>query len=77
MIKFKKNPEQMAKLQQLAQQKGLPLKEMLLSDDHLQPVCNIFYDGMPKMVRMAFNKEKFTNFYQKNRETIIAQVLAD
>lgn len=77
MIKFKKNPEQLAKLTELAKQKGLPLKEMLLSDEHLESVCNVLYDGMPKMVRMAFNKEKFTSFYQKNRETIVAQVLAD
>lgn len=77
MIKFKKNPEQLEKLNTLAQQKGIPLREMLLSDEHLEPVCNILYDGMPKMVRMAFNKQKFTDFYQNNRETIISQVLSE
>lgn len=75
MIKFGKNPEQLQKLTTLAQQKGLPLRDLLLSDEHLDAVCGIFYEGMPKMVRMAFNRQKFTAFYQRQRETIVSQVL--
>ena len=44
---------------------------MLLSDDHLDKSSEIFYQGMPKLVRMTMNLTKFKAFYKNNREKIV------
>lgn len=74
MFKLKKNDPVANSLKKYAQEKNMPLKEILLSDTHLLEVCNIFYPNLPKLVRMSMNKDKFVNFYKQHRETFATQI---
>jgi hypothetical protein len=69
--KFQKNKAQMDELLALAKQVNLPVRDMLMSDEHFEASSAIFYKGMPKLVRMTMNATKFKTFYQNNREKII------
>lgn len=71
MFQVKKNDKTMKELIDYAATTGLSLREVLLSESHLQQVSSIFYAHMPKLVRMTMNKEKFTNFYNQHKETFV------
>jgi hypothetical protein len=64
---FQKNQAQTKQLQALAAQANMSVRDLMLSDDHLDPVCAIFYDGLPKLARMTMNREKFKTFYLNQR----------
>ncbi len=70
-MKHQKNKEQMQELMALAKQVDMPVRDMLMSDEHFDASSAIFYKGMPKLVRMTMNAEKFKTFYRNNREKII------
>jgi hypothetical protein len=70
-MKYQKNQLQKDALILLAKEVNLPVRDMLLSDEHLDKSSEIFYQGMPKLVRMTMNLTKFKAFYQKNREKIV------
>jgi hypothetical protein len=70
-MKYQKNKAQKDALIALAKQVNLPVRDMLLSDDHLEASSEIFYQGMPKLVRMTMNLTKFKIFYKNNREKIV------
>lgn len=74
MLKVQKNDKAFKELDAYAKQQNLPLKEVLLSDTHLDEVTKIFYAHMPKMVRMAMKYDKFKGFYQDHRESFVAQM---
>lgn len=74
MYTIKKNDPAFQELKNLAKQKNLKLKELLLSDEHLQSVCSIFYKNSPKMVRWSMKEDKFIEFYKKHREKLVEQV---
>ncbi len=74
MFKMKKNDPVATSLKKYAQENGMPLKNILLSDEHLQKVCDIFYPHLPKLVRMSMNKDKFTIFYKNHRESFATQL---
>ena len=70
-MKYQKNQAQKDALIALAKKVKLPVRDMLLSDEHLDKASEIFYQGMPKLVRMTMNLTKFKAFYQNNREKIV------
>lgn len=70
-MKYQKNQLQKDALILLAKEVNLPVRDMLLSDEHLDKSSEIFYQGMPKLVRMTMNLTKFKAFYQNNREKIV------
>ncbi len=70
-MKYQKNQVQKDALLLLAKQVMLPVRDMLLSDEHLDKSSEIFYQGMPKLVRMTMNLTKFKAFYKSNREKIV------
>ena len=70
-MKYQKNQAQKDALIALAKEVNLPVREMLLSDDHLDKSSEIFYQGMPKLVRRTMNVTKFKAFYKNNRKKII------
>lgn len=74
MFKMKKNDPVAASLKKYADENNMSVKNILLSDDHLIKVCDIFYPQLPKLVRMTMNKEKFVSFYKTNREAFASQV---
>ena len=74
MFKVKTNDKAFKQLDEYAKSKKIALKEVLLSDEHLKSVCDIFYEHMPKPVKWTMNKEKFTEFYKNHRETFVAQM---
>lgn len=75
MIKLKKNDPVAKELEKYSQQVGKSLQAILVDDEHLEKVCDIFYPNLPKLVRMAMNKNKFTEFYKSHR-TAFAEQLA-
>lgn len=75
MLKVEKNDKAFKELDAYAKEQNLPLKELLLSDTHLDAVTKIFYAHMPKMVRMMMKYDKFKVFYQNNRENFVAQMV--
>lgn len=70
-MKYQKNKAQKDALIALAKQVNLPVRDMLLSDEHIEASSEIFYQGMPKLVRMTMNITKFKTFYKNNREKIV------
>jgi hypothetical protein len=70
-MKYQKNQLQKDALILLAKEVNLPVRDMLLSDEHLDQSSEIFYQGMPKLVRMTMNLTKFKAFYKNNREKIV------
>lgn len=68
---YQKNKAQKDALIALAKQVNLPVRDMLLSDEHMDASSEIFYQGMPKLVRMTMNITKFKAFYKNNREKIV------
>ena len=70
-MKYQKNQAQKDALIALAKEVNLPVRDMLLSDEHLDKSSEIFYAGMPKLVRMTMNLTKFKAFYKNNREKIV------
>lgn len=74
MIKMNKNDPAARELEKFAKEKGKPVNEVLLSDEYLKDVCDIFYPYLPKMVRMVMNKTKFYDFYKLHREKLVATI---
>ena len=61
---------QSQKLMALAKEVNLPVRERILSDEHLEQVAPIFYEGLPKLARMSMNRDKFKAFFTKQRQQI-------
>jgi hypothetical protein len=64
---FQKNRAQTDKLMALSKEVNLPVRELMLSDDHIDKVCAIFYEGLPKLARMTMKADKFKTFFQNQR----------
>jgi hypothetical protein len=71
---FKKNNAQAQKLSALSKELNLPVRQIMLSDEHLDKVCPIFYEGLPKLARMSMSREKFKAFYLNQRENLADQM---
>jgi hypothetical protein len=67
---YQKNAKQTAALVALAKQHNMSVREVMLSDEHLAAVCDIFYEGLPKLARMTMKREKFQTFYLNQREKL-------
>ncbi|NCQ52258.1 hypothetical protein GW796_10305 [archaeon] len=74
MYKINKNDKAFKELDSYAKTQNTPLKEVLLSDAHLEKVSDIFYSNMPKMIKWSMKKEKFTDFYKNHREQFVSQM---
>ncbi len=68
---------QSQKLLALAKEVGLPVRELILSEAHLEQVAPIFYDGLPKLARMSMNRDKFKAFFLKQREQIANEMFPE
>jgi hypothetical protein len=66
-MSYHKNKAQGDKLKALSKEVGLPVRDLMLSDEHLDKVCAIFYEGLPKLARMTMRMEKFKVFFEKQR----------
>jgi hypothetical protein len=71
---FKKNNIQASKLSALSRELNMPVRDIMLSDQHLDQVCPIFYEGLPKLARMSMSKDKFKSFYLNQREKLADQM---
>ncbi len=71
---FQKNGNQAAKLTALSKEVNLNVRDMMLSDEHLDKVCPIFYEGLPKLARMSMSREKFRTFYVNQRVKLADQM---
>jgi hypothetical protein len=71
---FQKNNAQAEKLSALSKAINLPVRDMMLSDEHLDKVCPIFYEGLPKMARMTMSRDKFKTFYLNQRVKLADQM---
>ena len=71
---FKKNNTQASKLSALSKELNMPVRDIMLSDQHLDQVCPIFYEGLPKLARMSMSKDKFKSFYLNQREKLADQM---
>lgn len=74
MFTVKKNDPAFKELTTFADTKNKPLKEVLLADEYLDDVSQIFYKHMPKMVRWSMKEEKFKEFYRTHREQLVAHI---
>jgi hypothetical protein len=73
-MKYQKNAKQTAALVALGKQHNLPVRDLMLSDEHISAVCEIFYEGLPKLARMTMSREKFKVFYTNQREKLADQM---
>jgi hypothetical protein len=67
---FQKNQTQAKALKELAAQHGITVRQLMLSDEHIDAVCPIFYDGLPKLARMTMNRDKFKAFFVNQRQKL-------
>jgi hypothetical protein len=77
MFAVKKNDKAFQELAEYAKSQDKPLKEVLLSDDHLETVSKIFYKNMPKLVRFTMKEPKFQEFYKNHREQMVSQIIGN
>ena len=73
-MKLNKNDKAFKELDAYAKKIKQPLKQVLLSDDHLKQVSSIFYKHMPKVVKWSMKEEKFRDFYKNHRESLVATI---
>jgi hypothetical protein len=71
---FQKNNAQATKLNALSKELNLPVRDIMLADEHLEKVCPIFYEGLPKLARMSMSREKFKTFYINQRLKLADQM---
>ncbi len=71
---YQKNAKQSAALTALGKKHQLSVRELMLSDDHLDEVCEVFYEGLPKLARMTMSREKFKVFYKSQRQKLADQM---
>jgi hypothetical protein len=64
---YQKNQKQSTALKELAKTHNMSVRELMLSDEHLNAVCDIFYEGLPKLARMSMKREKFQTFFTNQR----------
>jgi hypothetical protein len=64
---YQKNQKQSTALKELAKAHNMSVRELMLSDEHLNAVCDIFYEGLPKLARMSMKREKFQTFFINQR----------
>ena len=50
------------------------MRELILSDENLEQVAPIFYEGLPKLARMTMNRDKFKAFFVKQRQQIAEEL---
>lgn len=74
MININKNDKAFKELADFANKVKLPLKEVLLSDEHLNEVSQIFYKHMPTMVKWTVKQDKFVTFYKDHREALVEKI---
>lgn len=67
---YQKNAKQTAALVALAKTHSMSVREVMLADAHIGAVCDIFYEGLPKLARMTMKREKFQTFYLNQREKL-------
>lgn len=54
-----------------SQNRGITLKELLMSDEHLDAVCDILYKEMSGAIRLILKKDKFKAMFLNQRETLV------
>lgn len=74
MYKINKNDKAFKEIETYSKSQNKPMKEVLLSDEHLIPICDIFYSNMPKLIKMAMKKDKFIDFYKAHRIQFVSQM---
>lgn len=73
-FQVQKNDKALKELQAYSTKVGLPLRDVLLSDEHLVEVSGIFYKHMPKMVRFVMKQASFQEYYKNHREKFVSMV---
>lgn len=73
-MNINKNDAAFKELDDFAKSKNKPLKDVLLSDDYLDQVADIFHKHMPLTIRIVMNKNKFKSFYSEHREKLVNQI---
>jgi hypothetical protein len=71
---FQKNNAQAVKLKELSKELGMPVRDIMLADEHLDRVCPIFYEGLPKLARMSMSRDKFKVFFVNQRSKLADQM---
>jgi hypothetical protein len=71
---FQKNNVQAVKLKELSKELGMPVRDIMLADEHLDRVCPIFYEGLPKLARMSMSRDKFKVFFVNQRSKLADQM---
>jgi hypothetical protein len=74
LMAYQKNNTQAAQLSALSKELNMPVRDMMLSDEHLDRVCPIFYDGLPKLARMSMSRDKFKVFFTNQRLKLADQM---
>lgn len=74
MYQVQKNDKAFKELKEYADKTGMPLRDVLLSDEHLVAVSAIFYKHMPKMVRFVMKEASFQEYYKNHREKFVSMV---
>ena len=73
-VNLKQNDPAFKELAEYADSVKKPLKEVLMSDEHLDQVSTIFFKHMPKMVKWTMKGDKFKTFYKNHREQLTANI---
>ena len=71
---YQKNNNQAAQLSALSKELDMPVRDIMLSDEHLDRVCPIFYEGLPKLARMSMSRDKFKVFFTNQRLKLADQM---
>jgi hypothetical protein len=71
---YQKNNTQATQLNALSKELNMPVRDIMLSDEYLDRVCPIFYEGLPKLARMSMNRDRFKAFFLNQRQKLADQM---
>lgn len=70
-LKVNQNHKGYKDLLKYSQGKNMTVREVMMSDDHVDAVCDILYKHMSTMIRYLVKKDKFKNLYIAQRESLV------
>jgi hypothetical protein len=75
MYKIDTNDKAFKELNDYAISVKQPLKDVLLSDAHLEQVTRIFYPHLPKPLKFVMKLDKFKEYYKEHREKLVKHMI--
>lgn len=69
-LKINANHKGYKEIKTFADSKNMSIRDVMVSEEHLDSVVDILYKNMPKTIRWILNRDKFKQKYLDQRDLI-------